>query len=100
MPDVAQVKLDPPKPYNRGSNDSKVDTRIYQISLYFSYMCSCILEHLHAMQVEMNLSSNAATWFRCTGVDPGTITWDQVAIDLCRAFCLADFDQRVRDRLE
>ena len=57
-----------------------------------------IPEHLHAMV--MNLSSHAATWFRCTGVDPGTITWDQVSFELCRAFHPADFDQRAQERLE
>ena len=46
------------------------------MSLYFSYMVNHIPEHLCAMRVVMNLSGHAATWFQCTGVDPGTITWD------------------------
>ena len=52
-----------------------------------------ILEHLHATRVMMNLSGHAAIWFRCTGVDPGTITWEQLSYKLCQAFCTADFDQ-------
>ena len=59
-----------------------------------------ILEHLHAMRVVMNLSDHAATWFWCTGVDPGTITWEQLSYELRQAFCPADFDQQVLDRLE
>ena len=68
--------------------------------LYFSYMGHRIPEHLRATRVVMNLSSHAATWFRCTGVDPGTITWDQLSFELYRAFRPADFDQRAQDRLE
>ena len=71
---------------------SKVDTWIYQMSLYFMFMGSHIAEYLRAMRVVINLSSNAATWFRCTGVDPGTITWDQQAVELYRAFHPADSD--------
>ena len=26
----------------------------------------------------MNLAGNAANWFRCTGVDPAMITWQQL----------------------
>ena len=63
------------------------------MSLYFSYMGNHIPEHLLAIRVVMNLSGHAATWFRCTGVDPGTITWDPLSFELRCAFCPADFDQ-------
>ena len=59
-----------------------------------------IPEHLCAMRAVLNLSGHAATWFRCTEVDPGTITWDQLSFELHRAFRPADFDQRAQDRLE
>ena len=52
------------------------------------------------MRAVINLSGNATTWFKCTEVNLGTITWDQLAAELHRAFCPSDFDQRVRDRLE
>ena len=46
------------------------------MSLYFLYMGNHIPEHLCATRAVMNLGGHAATWFRCTGVDPGTITWE------------------------
>ena len=52
-----------------------------------------ILEHLHATRVVMSFSGHAETWFRCTGVDPGTITWAPLSFELLCAFCPADFDQ-------
>ena len=58
------------------------------------------MEHLRAMRVVINLSGHAVTWFRCTGVDPGTITWEQLSFELRQAFCPADFDQRACDQLE
>ena len=70
------------------------------MTLYFSYMGHRIPEHLRATRAVMNLSGHAATWFRCTGVDPGTITWAQLLYELCQAFCPADFDQRALDWLE
>ena len=70
------------------------------MSSYFLYMGHCIPEHLLATRVVMNLSGHATAWFRCTGVDPGTIAWDQLSFKLRRAFCPADFDQRARDRLK
>ena len=70
------------------------------MSLYFLYMGNHTLEHLHAMRAVMNLSGHATTWFRCTGVDPGTITWEQLSYKLCQAFRPADFDQRACNRLE
>ena len=70
------------------------------MTLYFSYMGHRIPEHLRATRAVMNFSSHAATWFRCTGVNPGTITWEQVSYKLCQAFRPADFDQRARDLLE
>ena len=63
------------------------------MSLYFSYMGNRILEHLRATRAVMNLSGHAATWFWCTGVNPGTITWEKLAYELCHAFRPADFDQ-------
>ena len=70
------------------------------MTLYVSYMGHRIPEHLHAMRAVMNLTSHAATWFRCTGVDPGTITWEKLSFELRQAFRPADFDQRAWDRLE
>ena len=70
------------------------------MSLYFLCMDNRIPEHLRATRVVMNLSRHAATWFRCTGVDPGTITWEQLSFKLHQAFHPADFDQRACDRLE
>ena len=70
------------------------------MSLYFLYMGHRILEHLCATRAVMNLSGHATTWFRCTGVDPGTITWGQPSFKLRCAFCPADFDQQACNRLE
>ena len=70
------------------------------MTLYFLYMGNHIPEHLRATRVVMNLSGHAATWFRCTGVDPGTITWEQLSFELCQAFRPADFDQWACDQLE
>ena len=70
------------------------------MTLYFSYMGHRILEHLRATRAVMNLSGHSATWFRCTGVDPGTITLEQLLYELRQAFRPADFDQWARDRLE
>ena len=70
------------------------------MSLYFSYMANRIPEHLRATRAVMNLSGHAATWFRCTGVNPGTITWEQLSYKLCQAFRPANFDQRAHVRLE
>ena len=70
------------------------------MSLYFSYMGNHIPEHLRASRAVMNLSGHAATWFRCTDIDPGTITWEQLAYELCGAFRPADFDQHARNQLE
>ena len=70
------------------------------MSLYFSYMGHRIPEHLHATTAVMNLSGHAATWFRCTAVNPGTLTWEQLSFKLRQAFRPADFDQRAHDRLE
>ena len=70
------------------------------MTLYFSYMGHRIPEHLRATRAVMNLTGHAATWFRCTGVDPGTITWEQLSFELCQAFHPADFDQWACNRLE
>ena len=59
-----------------------------------------IPKYLHATRAVMNLIGHAATWFRCTGVNPGTITWEQLSYKLCQAFYPADFDQRAQDRLK
>ena len=48
----------------------------------------------------MNLTGNAANWFRCTDVDPTMITWQQLVNKMCVAFQPADFAQQARDRLE
>ena len=48
----------------------------------------------------MNLAGNAANWFRCTGVDPAMITWQQLVNEMRVAFRPADFAQWARDRLE
>ena len=48
----------------------------------------------------MNLAGNAANWFRCTGVDPAMITWQQLVNKMRVAFRPADFAQRARDQLE
>ena len=48
----------------------------------------------------MNLAGNAANWFRCTGVDPAMITWQQLVNEMHVAFRPADFAQRARDQLE
>ena len=67
-------------------------------------VCGVPLEHQYAVlcatRAVMNLSGHATTWFRCTGVNPGTITWEQLSYELRRAFRSADFDQWARDRLE
>ena len=70
------------------------------MTLYFSYMGHRIPEYLRATRAVMNLSGHAATWFRCTGVNPGTITWEQLSCKLRQAFRPADFDQRACNRLE
>ena len=70
------------------------------MTLYFSYMSHRIPEHLRVTRVVMNLSGHAATWFRCTGVDPGTITWEELSFELRQAFRPADFDQQACDRRE
>ena len=56
--------------------------------------------HLQATRAVMNLTGNAASWFRCTGVEPAMITWQQLVNEMCVAFWLADFAQRARDRLK
>ena len=56
--------------------------------------------HLQATRAVMNLTGNAANWFRCTGVDPAMITWQQLVNEMRVAFCPADFAQWARDRLE
>ena len=48
----------------------------------------------------MNLNGNAANWFRCTGMDPAMIMWQQLVNELRVAFCPADFAQCTRDRLQ
>ena len=63
-------------------------------------MGTCIPTHLQATRAVMNLTGNAANWFRCTGVDPGMIMWQQLVNEMRVAFCPADFAQRARDRLE
>ena len=70
------------------------------MSLYFSYMGNHILEHLCATRAVMNISGHAATWFRCTGVNPGTIIWEQLSYKLRQAFRPADFDQQACNWLE
>ena len=70
------------------------------MSLCFSYMGNRIPEQLRATRAVMNLSGHAATWFRCTGVNPGTITWEELSFELRQAFHPANFDQWARDRLE
>ena len=51
-------------------------------------MGHCIPEHLRATRAVMNLSRHAATWFRCTGINPGTITWEQLSFKLRQSFVL------------
>ena len=70
------------------------------MTLYFSYMGHRIPEHLRTMRAVMNLTGHAATWFRCTGVNPGTITWEQLSYELRQAFRPADFDQWAWNWLE
>ena len=56
--------------------------------------------HLQATCAVMDLTGNAANWFRCTGVDPAMITWQQLVNEMRFAFRLADFAQWARDRLK
>ena len=56
--------------------------------------------HLQATCAVMNLTGNAANWFRCTGVDPAMITWQQLVNEMREVFRPAKFAQRARDRLE
>ena len=56
--------------------------------------------HLQATRAIMNLTSNAANWFRCTGMDPVMITWQQLVNEMRVAFRPADFAQWARDQLE
>ena len=56
--------------------------------------------HLQATRAVMNLSGNAANWFRCTGVDPAMITWQQLVNEMRVAFRPADFAQWASNRLE
>ena len=63
-------------------------------------MGTCISAHLQATRAVMNLSGNAANWFRCTGVDPAMIMWQQLVNEMRVVFCPADFAQWARDRLE
>ena len=63
-------------------------------------MGTCVPAHLQATCAVMNLTGNAANWFRCTGVDPAMIMWQQLVNEMRVAFCPANFAQRARDRLE
>ena len=56
--------------------------------------------HRQATRAVINLMGNAANWFRCTGMDPATITWQQLVNEMRVAFQPADFAQWARDRLE
>ena len=56
--------------------------------------------HLQATRAVMNLTGNNANWFRCTGVDPAMIMWQQLVNEMRVAFRPADFAQRARDRLK
>ena len=56
--------------------------------------------HLQATRAVMNLSGNAANWFRCTGMDSAMIMWQQLVNEMRVAFRPADFAQQARDRLE
>ena len=56
--------------------------------------------HLQATRAIMNLTGNAANWFRFTGVDPAMITWQQLVNEMRVAFRPANFAQRARHRLK
>ena len=48
----------------------------------------------------MHLTGNAANWFRCTGVGPAMITWQQIVNEMRIVFQPADFAQWARGRLK
>ena len=56
--------------------------------------------HLQATHAVMNLTGNTANWFRCTGMDPTMITWQQLVNEMRVAFCPADFAQQAKDQLK
>ena len=71
----SSLKFELPKPFAGGINATVLDTWLFQMNLYFQ-MEDHIPVAKRATRAVMNLTGQAADWFRVQNWDPTSMTWE------------------------
>ena len=74
------VKIEPPKVFG-GISSEDVDSWIFSMELYF-HAKNRILPAQRGLRAALNLSADAAVWFRAQQVDLNSLSWDSLKIAL------------------
>ena len=76
----SSVKIEPPKSFG-GMSSEDVDSWIFSMELYF-HAENRILPVQCGLHAALNLSADAAIWFRVQTVDLNLLSWDSLKIAL------------------
>ena len=76
----SSVKIEPPKAFG-GTSSEDIDSWIFSMELYF-HAENRILPVQHGLCAALNLSADAAIWFRVQQVDLNSFSWDSLKIAL------------------
>ena len=72
------VKIEPPKAFG-GTSSEDVDSWIFSMELYF-HAENWILPVQRGLHAALNLSADAAIWFRVQQADLNSLSWDSLKI--------------------
>ena len=74
----SSVKIEPPKAFG-GTSSENVDSWIFSMELYF-HAKNRIPPVQHGLLAVLNLSADAAIWFRVQQADLNSLSWDPLKI--------------------
>ena len=76
----SSVKIEPPKVFG-GTSSEDVDSWIFSMELYF-HAENRIPPAQRGLRAALNLSADAAVWFRAQQADLNSLSWDSLKIAL------------------
>ena len=76
----SSVKIEPPKAFG-GTSSEDVDSWIFSMELYF-HAENQIPPVQRGLRAALNLSADAAVWFRAQQADLNSLSWDSLKIAL------------------
>ena len=76
----SSVKIEPPKAFG-GTSSEDVDSWIFSIKLYY-HAENRILPVQRGLHAVLNLSADAAVWFRAQTADHDSLSWNSLKIAL------------------